>query len=98
MVFHRLLGNIEVICDFLIAQTAANQGDQLLFAPRQSPFGTLLAVRELGGLRCDTVKEKFRVMRWAYGVPFRHRPDCGYNVRSGGILQDVTPRATTYRR
>src|ERR1700691_6436860 len=65
VVFHRLLGNTEVVCDFLIAKTAANQGDQLLFAPRQSPFGPLLAIWQISGLRSHIVKEKLRVMRRA---------------------------------
>src|SRR3984885_8157884 len=98
VVFHRLLGYIEVVCDFLIAQTAADQGDQLLFAPRESPFGALLAIWQLSGLRRDIVKEKFRVMRRAHGVTFRHRADRRYHICGRGILQDVTPRATTYRR
>src|SRR6202167_1950500 len=98
VVFHRLLGNIEVVCDFLIAQTAADQGDQLLFAPRQSPFSALMAIWQRSGLRRDIVKEKFRVMRWAYGVSLRDRPDRRYHICGRGILQNETPRATTYRR
>ena len=98
MVFHRLLGKIEVICDFFIAKTATNQGDELLFASCQSPLCVLLFIREVHGLRRHIVKQDFRVMSRAYGVSLRDRPDRRYNICGGGILQDVTPRTSTYRR
>jgi hypothetical protein len=98
VVFHRLLGNIEVICDFLIAKAAANQRNKLLFAPRQSPMCVFMAIREFRGLRRHKVKENLRVMRWADGVSLCDRPDRRYHVCGGGILEDVTARTATYRR
>jgi len=97
VVLHRLLGEVQVICDFLIAKSPANQGDKLLFALRQSPLGLLLAIRQLRGLCRHVVEQNFRVVRWTYGMSFGNRADRRYHIYCGGVLQDIAPRTATNR-
>src|SRR5215831_16806984 len=96
MILHGLFGNVEIATDFLIAQPALNQRDQLLFPTRQR-HSTTFSATSLAPLRYHIVEENSGVIGGTHCLPLRYDAHYRDDVGSRGFLENVTTRTTPHR-